>query len=946
MNHEFVTREGTSLMLGGERLRISGANAYWLGLDENVGGVDYPTYFRIANALDTAAELGVNVIRSHMMTSTGQDGENPLAIMPALGEYNDDAFHTIDFAIAYAGTLGIRFVLPLTDEWSYYHGGHRDFTTPLGLEPNDFYSDPEAIAAFDAYIERVVGRTNSITGVPYVEDPTIMAWELGNELENMTLGWINDRVDHLKSLAPDQLVAAGRRFDIDPDTLEAAELDIVDVHYYPPTVERIQSHAATVAAAGKVYIAGEYGSNSASDALLEPLVDDPAVGGTFFWSLFGHNDRGGFVPHDDGFTLHYPGTTDKMREQTAAIRGYSAALGLTEGEVPLGQPLITEVVPTAGINRVGWRGVAGAATYRVERSVDEKGKIWELVGEVPAEDSPLLDPTAADAVRYRVTPVKPDGERGPASDPVEVGAGRTVVVDPLESLGLVEGAEQVRLDPGTDGTRAVANGSAPSLTWSVDGLRRAEIALADGKPKHVEILSSADGETWVPAAVGTVREKGVLRLVADELAGDLVRVTWTDPDVEIDRATLVGQPERAALVDPIDDLALVDSSGGPISIDAGNPGQFGGDTGRAKRDSSEAAELVWRWDDISGFDLVAWYWPDEPVDELIIEGSADGSAWSVIEPTIAGGDGNWRRFDYTARGLEGIDLIRVSWPNTGQPWTPQVGEMRLYSPNLPLPTAPGAFTLTEPVDGATGVTSTPNLRWNGAADAAFYRVAVAADAAFTDILMESAPVVGTAYRPDIELEPSTTYFWRVEAVNGFGATEGTPAPAEFTTATLPTDALVLDDFESYADDAALAAEYVPNGGGGPVVATLIEGASAGSAAASFSYDLDGPGYAGVIRSLGGTQSWWGYDGIEFEMSGTPGDTLSVQFVANGSYWEASVPIESQGWQHVAIPFADFAPPSWAGEGELDLTQVSEHSFYLGGGGTGTLLVDNLMTTLP
>ena len=62
--------------------------------------------------------------------------------MPCLGEYNDDAFATIDFAIAYAGTLGIRLILPLTDEWEYYHGGHRDFTTPLGLQSADFYTDP------------------------------------------------------------------------------------------------------------------------------------------------------------------------------------------------------------------------------------------------------------------------------------------------------------------------------------------------------------------------------------------------------------------------------------------------------------------------------------------------------------------------------------------------------------------------------------------------------------------------------------------------------------------------------------------------------------------------------------------------------------------------------------------------------------------------------------
>ena len=37
--------------------RFAGTNLYWLGLDENVGGVDYPTYFRIRDALDTAKAL-------------------------------------------------------------------------------------------------------------------------------------------------------------------------------------------------------------------------------------------------------------------------------------------------------------------------------------------------------------------------------------------------------------------------------------------------------------------------------------------------------------------------------------------------------------------------------------------------------------------------------------------------------------------------------------------------------------------------------------------------------------------------------------------------------------------------------------------------------------------------------------------------------------------------
>lgn len=48
---ERVSREGTQLQYKGETFRRGGANAYWLGLDENEGGVEYPTKFRIDDAL-------------------------------------------------------------------------------------------------------------------------------------------------------------------------------------------------------------------------------------------------------------------------------------------------------------------------------------------------------------------------------------------------------------------------------------------------------------------------------------------------------------------------------------------------------------------------------------------------------------------------------------------------------------------------------------------------------------------------------------------------------------------------------------------------------------------------------------------------------------------------------------------------------------------------------
>ena len=63
----FVVRSGSQLLLKGKPFRFSGANIYWLGLDENVDGLDYPTTFRVDDALATAKEMGATVVRSHSL---------------------------------------------------------------------------------------------------------------------------------------------------------------------------------------------------------------------------------------------------------------------------------------------------------------------------------------------------------------------------------------------------------------------------------------------------------------------------------------------------------------------------------------------------------------------------------------------------------------------------------------------------------------------------------------------------------------------------------------------------------------------------------------------------------------------------------------------------------------------------------------------------------------
>ncbi|MHA7284104.1 carbohydrate binding domain-containing protein [Arthrobacter sp. TMS2-4] len=947
MNKEFVTRDGSDLLLKNKPYRMSGTNIYWMGLDENVGGVDYPTYFRIKNALDTASEMGVNVVRSHMMTSTGQNDANPLAIMPALGEYNEEAFKTVDFAIAYAGSLGIRLILPLTDEWSYYHGGHRDFTTPLGLESSDFYTDPGAIAAYQDYVSMILDRTNSLTGVPYVEDPTILAWELGNELEGMTLDWINQQVDLINEEAPNQLVAAGRRFDIDPDTLAAPELDIVDVHYYPPTVDRVAAHAEAVTNADKVYIAGEYGSTSASAELLEASAANPDVSGMFFWSLFGHNDTGGYVPHDDGFTLHYPGTTEKEIAQVQAIRDYGTAVGTRPGSVKLDIPLITSIENKSGINLISWRGVAGAGTYIVERSTD--GKTWTTITEQPvrAQESPVTDTESPDNAQYRITAVKPDGTTGKPSAVVNTLTGdNTIQVDPLESLLLTSSHENIALEPRVDGAVAIGTGTGTSsIVWERDNITRAEITVSDAK--GVELLTTTDGQTWTPAKTTVERNKGQTTLVASGLAATAVKVQWpSSASIEIRDATFWNQAPRPALYDPLNDWSLTQSHNGSLAFDTGNSANFAGDTSRVKRESADPASVVWAVDGMTGADITAWYWPDEPARDLEISGSSDGQNWEVLPVQVDRGTGNWREYVYSVRGATNVNYLKVTWPAaTGNVWTPQLGEVSIYSGQSGELALPGAFQVSNPATGAGNVIDTPTFSWTPASDTAYYDFMLSTNPDLSAPLVTARTIPSTSFIPDLDLTAATTYYWSVTAVNGKGQTVVSPQAASFTTAALPTAQLTIDDFEQYATDAAVTSAYIPNSGGDPITAALTTNPQTGSKALSVDYSAGSAGYAGLIHKLPEAQNWWGYSGLEMWVKPNATNKFTVQFVAGGAYWETTVTTTGTEWQKVTIPFTAFAPPSWAPEADLNVTAVTEVSVYVNGSGIGNLIIDDLRTTL-
>jgi hypothetical protein len=124
-----------------------------------------------------------------------------------------------------------------------------------------------------------------------------------------------------------------------------------------------------------------------------------------------------------------------------------------------------------------------------------------------------------------------------------------------------------------------------------------------------------------------------------------------------------------------------------------------------------------------------------------------------------------------------------------------VDQMQQTTRGLFVATAvPPETALLSPADDAVNVSYTPTLSWQAADQAENYRVELARDAAFTDIV-EDETIDGLEYTLITPLDSGTFYYWRVTASNACGSSaeqvvfsfKTAPAPGdcdESTTATI------------------------------------------------------------------------------------------------------------------------------------------------------------------
>ncbi|MDA3890454.1 MAG: cellulase family glycosylhydrolase [Salinivirgaceae bacterium] len=261
-NVEFISVQNGKFIKNGQAYNYIGAN-YWYGASlaaDTVGG----DRERLAKELDFLKENGIDNLR----VSVGAEGPDnqPFRVTPALvkepGVYSPKLLEGLDYLLNELQKRDMCAILYLTNNWEWSGGmaqylnwnGYGEFVNP-NLEQyswddfynyqKQFYSCDTCIQQVNQYIEYIVTRTNTVNGLKYTNDPSIMAWELANEPRPMAednfepfTKWVKETSELIKSLDQNHLVTTGN----EGEKGCSESLDLFETIHALPSIDYLTFH--------------------------------------------------------------------------------------------------------------------------------------------------------------------------------------------------------------------------------------------------------------------------------------------------------------------------------------------------------------------------------------------------------------------------------------------------------------------------------------------------------------------------------------------------------------------------------------------------------------------------------------------------------------------------------------------------------------------------------
>lgn len=184
-------------------------------------------------------------------------------LQPTQGKFDASVLHGLDLVLHEMGKRKMKAVIFLSNNWEW-SGGFQQYLIwnhvidgkwltekpswdELRNNVAKFYSCKPCKAGYRKQVDFVLAHRNKLNKIRYIDDPTIMAWELANEPRPMRptaneayTRWITDEAAHIRSIDHKHLITTGHEGRIGTESLALFEqvhndpnIDYLTIHIWP-----------------------------------------------------------------------------------------------------------------------------------------------------------------------------------------------------------------------------------------------------------------------------------------------------------------------------------------------------------------------------------------------------------------------------------------------------------------------------------------------------------------------------------------------------------------------------------------------------------------------------------------------------------------------------------------------------------------------------------------